>query len=156
MNALIAAALVVAAGPAEAPFDPISFFRGRTHGEGIVKIIFTGTKQVSVDSLGHDEKDGSLLLRQHIHEGTKPVRVRYWRLRQTTPGHFAGTLSDAAGPVEVDLVGNAVHIRYTDKDHLNIDQWLRPSGPTTLRNRMRVKRFGIVVAHVDEVIRKLD
>lgn len=156
MKALIAAAFVVAAGPADARFDPISFFRGRTHGEGIVKIIFQSTKRVSVESLGRDEKDGVLMLRQNIREGSKPIRVRYWRLRQTTPGHFDGSLSDAAGPVAVDLVGNAVHIVYTDKDHLDIDQWLRPTGPTTLRNQMRVKRFGIVIAHVDEVIRKLD
>ena len=36
------------------------------------------------------------------------------------------------------------------KDHLDFDQWLTPVGPTQVRNKMRVKRFGITVAHFDE------
>ncbi len=96
------------------------------------------------------------MLEQVINEPGKPPRTRYWRLRETGPGRFAGTLTDAAGPVRIDLLGDRLRIRYKGKNHLNFEQWLTPTGPRTLSNRMKVRRFGIVVAHLDEVIRKLD
>lgn len=156
---LAAAALlpiVLAATPAHAEFNPVEFFRGKTHGEGVLKIIFQAPKHISVDSEGSAEKDGSLLLKQTIHEPEKPPRVRYWRMRQTGPRSFEGTLTDAASPVRVDVEGARIRIRYQGKDHLNFDQWLTPAGPKEVHNAMKVKRFGIIVAHYDEVIRKLD
>jgi hypothetical protein len=154
--AAAAAVALVAASPAHAAFDPVDFFRGRTHGEGTLKVIFQPTKKISVDSVGRDEPDGSLLLEQTIHEPGKPSRTRYWRLRQSGPGRFEGTLTDAAGPVRVDVESEQVRIRYRGKDHLDFDQRLTRAGPKEVRNRMRVKRFGIIVAHFEETIRKLD
>jgi hypothetical protein len=151
-----ALALVLAATPAQAAFDPIDFFRGRTHGEGTLKVTFQAAKRMSVDSLGRIEGDGSLLLRQVIHEPGKPPRTRYWQLRQVDGGGFTGTLTDAAGPVRVDVAEDKVRIRYKGKNHLDFDQVLTPSGASEVRNAMRVKRFGIIVAHFNEVIRKLD
>jgi hypothetical protein len=152
----IAIALVAMAAPAQAAFNPVEFFRGRTHGEGTLKIIFQSSKHITVDSEGRSEKDGSLLLEQVVHEPGKPPRTRYWRLRQTGPAQFEGTLTDAASPVRVDVDGERVRIRYKGKDHLDFDQMLTPAGPRQVNNAMRVKRFGITVAHYDEVIRKLD
>lgn len=155
----IAAALsasLLAAAPAHAAFNPVDFFRGRTHGDGTLKIIFQSAKAMSVDSFGSTEPDGSLLLRQVIHEPGKPPRTRYWRMRKTGPRSFAGTLTDAAGPVRVDVDGDRVRIRYTAKDSLNFDQLLTPAGAREVRNAMTVKRFGITVAHFNEIIRKLD
>lgn len=154
--AALAIALVAAAAPAQAAFNPVDFFRGRTHGEGMLKVIFQSSKQITVDSEGRMEKDGSLLLEQVVHEAGKPARTRYWHLRQTGPHSFEGTLTDAASPVRVDVEGERVRIRYKGKDHLDFDQWLTPVGPKQVNNAMRVKRFGITVAHYDEVIRKLD
>lgn len=148
--------LALAAAPAHAAFNPVEFFRGRTHGEGMLKIIFQSAKKMSVDSEGSQEKDGSLLLKQVIHEPGKPARVRYWRMRQTGPNRFDGTLTDAAGPVRVDVDGDRLRIRYEAKNHLDFDQWLTPTGPREVKNAMRVKRFGFTVARYDEVIRKLD
>jgi hypothetical protein len=156
MKALPLAFAVVAAAPAQAAFNPVEFFRGHTHGEGTLKIIFQASKQITVDSIGRAEKDGSLLLEQVVHEPGKPARTRYWRLRQTGPNRFEGTLTDAASPVRVDVDGERIRIRYKGKDHLDFDQWLTPAGPKQVNNVMRVKRFGITVAHYDEVIRKLD
>ena len=151
-----AAAIVLAAAPAQAAFNPVDFFRGRTHGDGTLKILFQAPKRLQVDSVGRSEKDGSLLLEQVIREPGKAPRTRYWRLRQTAPNRFDGTLTDAAGPVRVDVAKDTVRIRYTGKDHLSFDQLLTPVGTRQVRNRMRVKRFGITVAHFDELIRKLD
>lgn len=156
MRALAAAVLVALAAPAHAAFDPVEFFRGRTQGEGTLKILFQPAKTIKVDSLGYADKDGTLVIRQTIAEPGKPPRTRYWRLKQTAPGRFAGTLTDAASPVRIEHTGDAVRIRYKAKDHLDFDQTLTPVDARTVRNRMKIKRFGLVVARVDEVIRKRD
>ena len=154
---LLFLALIMLAAPlAAAPFNPVEFFRGQTHGDGTLKVIFQATKTIRVDSFGSSEKDGSLLLKQVIHEPGKPPRTRYWRMKQEGPNAFSGTLTDAASPVRVDVRGNEIRIRYTGKDNLNFDQRLTPVGPREVRNQMKVKRFGIAVAHFDEIIRKLD
>ena len=154
--ALFVALLVIAAPAFAAPFNPVEFFRGRTHGDGTLKVIFQSSKTIRVDSFGSDEKDGSLLLKQVIHEPGKAPRTRYWRMKQEGPNGFSGTLTDAASPVRVDVKGDAVRIRYKGKDNLDFDQRLTPAGPREVRNRMKVKRFGITVAHFEELIRKLD
>jgi hypothetical protein len=151
-----AAALLASSSAAQAAFNPVEFFRGRSHGDGVLKVIFQSPKTIPVDSFGTSEPDGSLLLKQSIHEPGKPARTRYWRMRQDGAHGYSGTLTDAAGPVRVDVDGDRVRIRYTGQNHLNFDQLLTPIGPHELRNTMRVKRFGFTVAHFDEVIRKLD
>lgn len=155
-GALLALALVVLNAPAHAAFNPVEFFRGRTHGVGVLKVIFQSSKRISVDSHGWTEKDGSLLLKQTIYEPAKPARVRYWRLRQTGPNRFDGTLTDADSPVRVDVVGERIRIRYHGKDKLRFDQWLTPAGPGEVHNSMRVKRLGFIVARFEETIRKID
>ena len=156
MKALLAFLLVALAQPAHAAFNPVDFFRGKTHGDGVLKIIFQSAKRMSVDSEGRTEKDGSLLLEQTIHEPGKPPRTRYWRLRETGPNRYEGSLTDAASAVRVDVDKDSVRIRYKGKDHLDFDQLLTPDGPRQVHNSMRVKRFGFTVAHFEETIRKLD
>ena len=152
----VAALLLIIAAPAHAAFNPVDFFRGHTRGEGTLKVIFQSPKQIRVDSFGRAEKDGSLILEQTIHEPGKPARSRAWRLRQTAPNRFEGTLTDAAGPVRVDVADDRVRIRYKAKNNLDFDQMMTPDGPRQVRNKMRVKRFGLTVAHFNEIIRKLD
>lgn len=147
---------LLASTPATANFNPVEFFRGRSHGDGNLKIIFQSPKKMAVDSFGSSEPDGSLVLKQIIHEPGKPPRTRYWRMKQDGPNRFSGTLTDAAGPVRVDQSGDQVRIRYTAPNHLNFDQTLTPAGPREVHNSMRVKRFGFTVARFEEVIRKLD
>jgi hypothetical protein len=153
--ALTIAALAMAV-PAHAAFDPVAFFKGKTHGDGTAKVILKPSKSVSVDSEGHVEPDGTLVLNQRVMEEGKPARVRHWRLRKTSPTHFEGTLSDAVGPVSVDLIGNRARIRFDGKNHLKFEQWLTPKSDRVVLNTMRVKRLGIVVAHFTETIRKAD
>jgi hypothetical protein len=151
-----AAILLVAAAPAHAAFNPVEFFRGRTHGEGMLKVIFQSPKKMTVDSEGAAEKDGSLVLKQIIHEPGKPPRTRYWKMRQTGPNRFEGTLTDAASPVRVDVTKDGIRIQYTGQNHLNFDQLLTPVSATEVHDQIKVRRFGITVAHFDETIRKLD
>ena len=79
----------------------------------MLKIIFQSPKKMTVDSEGVAEKDGSLVLKQIIHEPGKPPRTRYWRMRQTAPNRYEGTLTDAASPVRVDVTKDGIRIRYT-------------------------------------------
>lgn len=152
----LASSAPVFAAPASASFNPVEFFRGVSQSTGTLKVIFQSPETIHVDSEGSSERDGSLLLKQVIHEPGKPARTRYWRMRQVGPRAFTGTLTDAAGPVRVDVANDQVRIRYTGQNHLDFDEVLTPAGPREVRNAMRVKRFGIVVAHYNEVIRKSD
>ena len=147
-------ALILAAAATQ--FDPVDFFRGRTQGIGTLKPVLQKSKTIRVDSVGTEQKDGALLLTQTIHEPGKPPRTRHWRMRREGPALYSGTLTDAAGPVRVNVEAGAIRIRYRDKDNLDIDQLLTATGPRQLRNKMTVKRFGIRVARFDEIIRKLD
>jgi hypothetical protein len=111
---------------------------------------------MTVDSEGRADSDGSLVLEQVVHEPDKPPRTRFWRLKQTAPDRFEGTLTDAASDVRVDVTKDGIRIRYTGKDHLNFDQLLTPVSGTEVRDQIRITRFGITVAHFEETIRKLD
>ena len=150
------ALLLAAAAAVVEPFDPVEFFRGRTQGVGTLRPVLQKSKTIRVDSTGTEQKDGALLLTQTIHEPGKPPRTRTWRMRRDSPGRYSGSLSDASGPVRVSLEPGAIRIRYTGKDKLDFDQRLTAAGPRQVRNRMTIRRFGIVVARYDELIRKLD
>ena len=156
MKATAAAFALVAAVPAQAAFNPVDFFRGRSEGQGTLKVIFRSSEQIHTENVGRADKDGSLVLQQVIHEPGKPARTRYWRMRQTGPSRFEGTLTDAASPVRVDVTKDGIRIRYTAQNHLNFDQMLAAVSATEVHDTIRVSRFGIVVAHFDETIRKLD
>lgn len=149
-------AVLCLAAPATAGFDPIAFFKGKSQGEGVLKIIFQAPKTISVDSEGMSEPDGTLVLVQKVQEEGKAPRLRSWRLRRTSPTRFEGTLTDAAGPVVVDLIGGKARIRYTMKNRMSVEQWLTETSPRTVANQMKVRRFGVIVARFDETIRKLD
>ena len=112
--------------------------------------------RVDVKSEGRTEKDGTLLLIQRVHQQGQKERTRYWRLKRQSATHLTGTLTDAAGPVAVDVVGNRARIRYRMKNRMSVEQWLTPAGRNTVSNQMRVRRFGLVVARLNETIRKLD
>lgn len=89
-------------------------------------------------------------------QGKKPER-REWRIREVSPGRYAGSLSDATGPVEGDVTGNCLHLSYPMKSGLKIEQriYLQPGGRTAL-NRMTIRKLGVTVGHLAETIRKLD
>jgi len=151
----LASALSIAS-PAHATFDPVEFFRGHSEGRGELKILLQSAVRIDVKSEGRDERDGTLLLIQRVSQQGQEPRTRYWRLKRQSPTQFTGTLTDAAGPVTVDVVGDRARIRYTMKNRMSVEQWLTPTGPRTVDNQMRVRRFGVVVARFSETIRKLD
>ena len=142
-----------ASGPV---LDPVAFFTGRTRGEGELDTLLSRPVRLSVDSVGRRQGD-MLILDQTIREGDKPPRVRRWSMRPVAPGRYTGTLTDAEGPVDVAVAGPRARIRYRMPGGLQVDQQLTlQSDGRTLLNRMRVEKFGIRVASVEETIRKTD
>ena len=140
------------AGPA---FDPVAFFTGQTHGNGKLDQVLKDVRTVTVDSVGKPESDGSLTLTQRIAMQGDPPRTRVWKLKNVAPGRYAGSLTDASGPVETVAVGRAIRIRYPMKGGLRVEQWLtaRPGG-RVIDNSMTVTKWGLQVATLRERIEK--
>ena len=158
--AFLALTACTAAAPPEAnhtgpAFDPIAFFTGASHGDGQLDQIMKGVRTVTVDSVGTPQADGSITLAQHIvTQGDKP-RERVWRLKQFAPGRYAGTLTDANGPVETVAIGRAIRIRYPMNGGLQVEQWLVAlPGGRVLDNRLTVTKWGMRVATLHERIEK--
>ena len=136
-------------------FEPNAFFRGTTLGDATLNVIFSGTRPVRVIGHGRIEPDGSLTLIQRVTEGDQPTTTRTWHIRSAGDDQFTGTLTDAEGPVNGDVSGNRLHLRFTAKGGLDTEQWLylQPGGEVA-QNRMVVRKFGLPVASLEETIRK--
>ena len=110
--------------PAAAPsrqLDLDAFFTGRTHADNDLKIVFHRTTKLIVDSVGHRQGKEFILV-DTVHEGDKPVRMRKWVTHQVAPGRYAGTLSDATGPVDITVSGDSATVRYKMKGGLDVVQ----------------------------------
>jgi hypothetical protein len=135
-----------------------AFFTGRTHADNVLKVVFHHSTRLIVDSVGGKGDRGDFVLIDTVHEGNKPARTRKWIMRPDGPNHYTGSLSDAAGPVDIAVAGATATIRYVMKDgHLSVVQKLelQPDG-RTLSNHVVAKKFGLKFAHVDGIIRKAD
>ena len=72
--------------------------RGRT-----LKVIFQSAKRISVDSDGSVEKDGTAVLKQVDPRARQAGADPLLADAADGPNRYAGTLTDAAGPVRVDV-----------------------------------------------------
>lgn len=153
---LAAAMMASTAAPAQA-LDPLAFFSGKTRGDGTLKIVFQTRVPVRIESFGRPDGHGGMTLDQTIHEGAKPARDRRWVLRPTSPTTMVGSITDTPGQVHGRLAGNKLYLNYTMKGGMKASQVLTlQRGGRTIVNKMTVRRLGLVVARVEETIRKLD
>ena len=141
----------------EPVFDVKAFFLGRTEGKASLKIVFKAPAAIHVQGQGHIDADGALILDQVINRAEHKPERRQWRFRQISANRFSGTLTGATGPVVGEVTGNTLHLGYSMKGGLRVEQWLylQPGGRTAL-NRMQIHKFGLPVGHLEETIRKLD
>ena len=157
--ALLAGSATLNAQPAAAParFDPAAFFTGRTTSEGTLTQIFASDKATRVTTFGTRQASGDMVLDQQVQIGDQPVRNRTWRLRETSPGRFTGTISDAANDLTGTLSDNTLTLTYTMDNNLNVHQVItaHPGGQSA-QNVMRIRRFGITVARLTETIRRVN
>lgn len=133
------------------------FFVGTTEGSGTVQIVLSGKHAMRDHTRGRKDAQGALLLEQIVDEEGEPQRKRSWRLVRGAGNSITGTISDVKGAVAGEFTGNTLHLRYRMKDGPAVEQWitLQPGGRHAT-NRMRFSRFGLRVATVESVIRKVD
>ena len=152
----IAAIPLIGASPAAEPIKPMQFFDGRTEGSGIVRIMLKKSYRTRSVGTGRILPDGSLLLVQRVHDEGQPAHERRWKVRQTGPRSFSGTMSEATGPVTIDQVGNRYRFRFGMKGNLSVEQWLAPlPGGKSANNSMTVRKFGVRVGNGEGTIRKV-
>ncbi len=139
----------------EPKLDPVAFFTGDSRGAGQLKVMMSAARTINVESHGTLDGKGGIILDQTVRQAGKPERVRRWNLRPISATRLTGTLSDATSPVSGELSGNRLHLAYRMKGGLAAEQflYLQPD-ERTLLNRMTVRKFGLVVARVDERIFK--
>ena len=149
--------MLILALAAATSFDPLRFFAGRTEGRASLHVILRHARAVRVHGVGRRQRDGSLILDQCVEQEGKAATTRRWVLRRVAPGRYAGTLTEAVGPVTAETVGNRLHIRYKGKGKIGIEQWLTlsPDGRSA-DNRLTAKRLGITVARLHETITKVN
>ena len=155
---LAAPILFAVAAPAAIPqpLDPLRFFEGRTQSDATVKVLFHKAYRGHSIGVGRIETDGSLTLVQHVADEGQPPHDRRWHIGKVGPGRYAGTMSDASGPVAIDQVGEQYRFRFTAKDRYSVEEWLSPlPGGRSAHNSIQVRRFGMVVASTDGIIRKI-
>lgn len=137
-------------------FDPVAFFTGRTESTGTLDEVMASPVATHVVTMGSLQANGVFVMDQTVKIVGKPVEQRRWHLRQTAPGKFSGTITDAKGPVTGTVTGNRMQIHYTmKKGGMKVEQVLTaaPDG-RSLTNSMKVRKLGIVVAKLVETIRK--
>ena len=133
------------------------FFVGTVEGSGTVHVMLSGRHAVRDRTSGRRDREGALILDQVVEEEGRPTRRRTWRLARAGGNRVTGTISDARGPVAGEFAGNTLHLRYRMAEGPSVEQriTLQPGGRTA-HNRMTFRRFGLRVATVETVIRKVD
>ena len=153
-------AILAVLGPVEAAADiasdPLHFFDGVTESVGTLRIVMH--KVVATRSIGQGQikADGSLSLVQQVEDEGRPPHVRRWLIRRVAPGHFSGTMSDAAGPVTIDQVGGRYRFRFKMNVGMSVEEWLTPlRGGKSATSSMTVRKFGFAVASSQGIVRKI-
>ena len=106
---------------------------------------------------GRTLADGSLLLDQVVETEGEAPRTRSWRIHRVGAEGYAGTLSDATGPVRGETIGDRLRLSFRSKGGVAITQWLTlaPDGRSA-QNRLTARKLGLPVARLDETIRKVE
>lgn len=135
---------------------PEIFFAGATSSSGVLaNRSGAPTRRLQVKGFGQTLPDGSFRLDQSITFDQDTPETRTWVMRRLDAHHYTGTLTDASGAVRGEAYGNLFHLRYPMKTPFGgeMEQWmyLQPDGRTVM-NEATVRVFGVVVAHVSELI----
>ena len=153
--ALFAASFSPTAVTAQEP-DPFSFFEGVTVSVGTLKVIMHKPVHTRSVGRGEVERDGSLSLVQRVEDEGQAPHMRRWLIRRAGTGRFVGTMSEAAGPVTIDEVGDRFRFRMKMSGGLSVEQWLTPlPGGRSATSSMTVRKFGIAVASSQGTVRKI-
>lgn len=158
--AILPLALLAAAAPASSKVerieDPLRFWEGRTESVSTVKVVMKKPFRTRAVGRGRIQADGSLELVQHVEEEGRPAHDRRWRIRKVGPGRYAGTMSEAKGPVTVEEVGNRFRFRFKMPGNLAVEQVLTPlPGGRSATSKVTIKKLGVTVGRSEGTVRKL-
>ena len=159
-RAIATGALLAEASPAgslgvNTSEQPLRFFEGRTEMVSLVKVIMMRPYASRTTGLGKILPDGSLMLVQQVQEVGKPPHQRYWKMRQLDGERYAGTMSEAIGPVRVEKIKGEYRFNFKMKGNLSVEQWLAPApGGRFARTKTTVRKFGMRVASSEGTVRK--
>ena len=160
MRMHLAAAILVAslvAAPVWAADDPLTFFAGRTESVGTVKIAMKKPYRSRAVGRGEIAPDGTLNLVQKVEDQGQLPRERRWKMRKVAPGKYAGTMSEARGPVTVEEVDGKYRFRFRMDGNVAVEQWLIPAKDgRSAASKISIRKYGVLVGRSDAVIRKVD
>ena len=139
-----------------------SWFNGNLSASGIVKNrsgVVTRYFNASIEA-SWDKGVGTLKEKFVFSDGE--VQYRTWTLKEKSKNIYAATANDVVGESEAKVAGNALFMNYiltvTYKDgslNLNVDDKMYLVNESTLINESTLTKFGIEVAYVKLVIKKL-
>src|SRR5690349_10440192 len=102
--AVVAVTILPSAAVADTDRAPLQFFNGKTESISTVKIIMKKPYRSRAVGTGRILADGTLSLAQQVFDEGEPAKQRNWKIRQIASGHYAGTMTEAVGPVVVEEI----------------------------------------------------
>jgi hypothetical protein len=147
----LSAATLARAAPAR--FDPALVFGARSEGHGTLRLGVGKARPFHVTSSGAS-RDGHVRLHQVVQFDGQPATTRDWDLAPSGPDRYAGTLTDAAGPVSAQVQGRRLTLHYPLNHrglamHQTLD--LAADG-RTINNRATVRFLGVPIGWLRETI----
>jgi hypothetical protein len=134
----------------------LRFFEGSTVTVGTVKVVLKKAYGTRSTGRGLIRQDGSLYLVQRVEDDGRPPHERRWNIRQVAPGRYAGSMSEASGPVKIEEVGGRFRFQFKMKGGLSAEEWLTPlPDGRSARMTLTVRKLGMTVARSDGIIRKI-
>lgn len=153
--AVLGLALTASAANAERLVDPLRFFEGRTESVSIIRVIARKPYRSRSIGVGEITPDGVLHLVQRVEDDGRSPYERRWLIRQVGPGQFAGTMTEARGPVTVVEMEGRYRFRFRMKGNVSVEQWLTPlPGGKSARSKVTIRKLGITVGSSEGTIHK--
>ena len=154
--AVVATALAPSAVRSERVRDPLRFFEGSTVAVSTVKVAMKKAYRTRSLGRGLIRRDGSLDLVQRVEDEGRPPHDRRWEIRRIAPGRYAGTMTEASGPVRIEEMGGRFRFQFKMKGGLSAEQWLTPlPDGRSARTKLTVRKFGMTVGRSEGLIRKI-
>lgn len=146
---------LAATGPA---FDPIGFFEGHTHSQGVIESR-SGAPTAWIVTDSHAEKDatGRLRMVQNLsfQDGTK--QRRDWVMWSNGPNRFEATANDMVGIAHGEANGRVFHWQWVLARspgnalmNVTMNQWMYKLDDGSVMIRTTVTKLGIIAAEVTE------
>jgi hypothetical protein len=152
---LVAGFVLPCAAVGEVERSPLAFFEGDTERLSMVRVLMRKPYRSRTVGYGTIQPDGTLNLIQTTFEQGKPVKTRRWNIRQVSPTRFLGSMTEAASPVRVDLVGSRFRFQLKLRGDLSVEEWLTPlADGKTVRTRTTIRKWGVQVASSEGIIRR--